>query len=152
VRYRLAVVGKAARGFHAQAATHYQERLAALAKVETIEVKEGRGASPEETRAKEAAALRGAADGRLIALDERGRSWSSAALAKHVSKLELRGVSRLTLLIGGADGLDPELRAQADERWRLSDLTLPHDLARVLLLEQLYRIETIRTGHPYHRA
>lgn len=152
MRYRLIAVGRPDRRFHAEACSHYEERLAKLARIETIEVKEGRGAGAADTRVKEAALLRAQTDGRIIALDERGRAWRSEALADHVTRLELRGVSRLSFVIGGADGLDAALVAAADERWRLSDLTLPHDLARVLLLEQLYRIETIRTGHPYHRA
>jgi 23S rRNA (pseudouridine1915-N3)-methyltransferase len=57
----------------------------------------------------------------------------------------------VAFLIGGADGLDPALRASADETWRLSDLTLPHALARVLFVEALYRAWTLTTGHPYHR-
>ena len=58
----------------------------------------------------------------------------------------------LTLWVGGADGLDADLVAGADERWRLSDLTLAHELALAVLLEQLYRVESWRAGHPYHRV
>ena len=151
MRYRLITVGRPSTRFYAQAADHYAKRLGALASLETIDVKEGRGADADATRAREAQRLAAAADGRTIALDERGTRWRSRTLAQHVGELELRGISRLSFWIGGADGLDPDLRSDADERWRLSDLTLPHDLARLVLLEQLYRIETIRAGHPYHR-
>jgi 23S rRNA (pseudouridine1915-N3)-methyltransferase len=58
----------------------------------------------------------------------------------------------VALIIGGADGIDPKLKQQADEAIRLSDMTLPHALARVLLLEQLYRAWSLRNNHPYHRA
>lgn len=150
MRWRLLAVGRIGRGFLQRGCEHYAARLAKLAPVEVIEVREGRGA-PEVVRAAEADALRARADGRLVALDERGRAWTTSALAAHVSALELRGVSRISLAIGGAEGLDEALRDAADEVWRLSDLTLPHDLARLVTLEQLYRIETVRAGHPYHR-
>lgn len=152
MRYRLVVVGKPSRRFYGDAVKHYETRLGKLAPVETIEVKEGRGADPASVRSREASALVSAADGHRVALDERGTSWTSERLARHVQDLEVRGVSRISLMIGGADGLDRELVEQADERWRLSDLTLPHDLARLVLLEQLYRIETMRASHPYHRG
>jgi 23S rRNA (pseudouridine1915-N3)-methyltransferase len=151
VRWRVIAVGAAGRDFYRRGCAHYRERLARLAPIEVREVKEGRGA-PDAVRAAEAAALRARAEGRTVALDEGGRAWTSRALADHVSQLELRGTSRLTLWIGGAEGLDPALRAAADEVWRLSDLTLPHDLARLVLLEQLYRVEALRAGHPYHRG
>ncbi len=151
MRWRIVAVGRPARAFLTRGCRHYQERLQRLAPVEVVEVREGRGA-PDAVRAAEAEALRARADGRVVALDERGRSWTTAALAEHVGELELRGSSRVSLLIGGAEGLDARLRAAADEVWRLSELTLPHDLARLVLLEQLYRIETVRAGHPYHRG
>lgn len=152
MRYRIVAVGRPGRRFVADGCRFYSDRLSKLAAVETVEVRAGRGADADEVRAKEATALRAQCDGQVVALDERGRAWSSEALAAHVAELELRGVSRMSLLIGGAAGLDRSLRDGADARWRLSQLTLPHDLARLLLLEQLYRIETIRAGHPYHRS
>jgi 23S rRNA (pseudouridine1915-N3)-methyltransferase len=87
---------------------------------------------------------------RRIVLDERGARHTTAALAERLAAW--RGEGRdVALLIGGPDGLDPALRASADETLRLSDLTLPHALARVLLVEALYRAWTLHTGHPYHR-
>jgi 23S rRNA (pseudouridine1915-N3)-methyltransferase len=87
---------------------------------------------------------------RRVVLDERGMRRTSAELAE---RLQLwRGEGRdAALLIGGPDGLDPSLKASADETLRLSDLTLPHAYARVLLAEALYRAWTLATGHPYHR-
>lgn len=151
MRYRIVAVGDPPRGFLRTGCAHYADRLGRLAPIEVVEVREGRGADADAVRAREAEALNARAEGRIVALDERGTSWTTRKLAARVAELELRGTSRLSLLIGGAEGLDPALRAAADERWRLSDLTLPHDLARLVLLEQLYRIETIRAGHPYHR-
>lgn len=150
MRYRLVVVGTLKRGFYADGCRHYLARLGALAKVELIELREARGA-PAEVRARESAALLAAAEGHRVALDERGEAWRSRALARHIGALENRSISRLSLLVGGAEGLDPALLEAVEERWRLSELTLPHELARLVLLEQLYRAETIRAGHPYHR-
>ena len=87
---------------------------------------------------------------RRVILDERGTRHDTAALAGRVQAW--RGEGRdVALLIGGPDGLDPALKASADETLRLSDLTLPHAFARVLLAEALYRAWTLATGHPYHR-
>jgi 23S rRNA (pseudouridine1915-N3)-methyltransferase len=150
VRYRLIAVGKLTRGFAAEGCRHYRQRLERLATVEWSEIREARGEA-EAVRRREGEALLAAAAGHLVALDERGRTLGSRALAGHLTALELRGVSRVSLLIGGAEGLSPEVRERADELWTLSGFTLPHELARLLLLEQLYRAETIRAGHPYHR-
>lgn len=127
-------------------------RLARRGDVDVIEVKAGKVRDATSARAKEADALRARADGYRVALDERGRRFDTAGLARHVSDLEQRGVSRITLMMGGAEGLDEALRTEVDDTWRLSDLTLAHDVARLVLLEQLYRVESLRAGHPYHRA
>lgn len=86
----------------------------------------------------------------VVALDERGTSLTTAALAKQLKAWQLEGRD-VALVIGGPDGLDPEFRRTAHERIRLSDLTLPHAMVRVLLVEQLYRAWSINAGHPYHR-
>lgn len=152
MRYRVACVGRPDGGLFAAAVAAYLRRLAALAPAELVVVKAGQGRDVAVRRRGEAAALRNATIGRSVALDERGRAFTTLALAEHVSALEGRGDSRLTLWLGGADGLDRELRDAADERWRLSDLTLAHELALAVLLEQLYRVESWRAGHPYHRT
>lgn len=87
---------------------------------------------------------------RIVVLDERGTALSTRALADRLGAWQLGG-DDVALIIGGPDGLDPGLRAAARERIRLSDLTLPHALVRVLLIEQLYRAWSVRVGHPYHR-
>ncbi|MCR9245289.1 MAG: 23S rRNA (pseudouridine(1915)-N(3))-methyltransferase RlmH [bacterium] len=87
----------------------------------------------------------------LIALDERGSSWSTTKLADRLGDWQGSGRD-VVLLIGGADGLAKDLLTAADERWSLSPLTLPHGLVRIVVVEQLYRAVTIRTGHPYHRS
>ena len=86
---------------------------------------------------------------RVVALDERGEALGTQALARRLTLWQEQG--DVALLIGGPDGLDPALREGAHERIRLSDLTLPHAFARVLLIEQLYRAWSINAKHPYHR-
>lgn len=87
---------------------------------------------------------------RRVVLDERGSRWTTAELAQRLS-FWLGDGRDVAFLMGGPDGLDPALKATADETLRLSDLTLPHALARVVLAEALYRAWSLRTGHPYHR-
>ncbi len=87
---------------------------------------------------------------RLVVLDERGTSLSTRDLAAQLQRWQ-QGGDDVALVIGGPDGLEPAFRDSAHQRIRLSDLTLPHALARVLLLEQLYRAWSINTNHPYHR-
>ena len=86
----------------------------------------------------------------VVALDERGSALTTAALAAKLSQWQGQG-GDVALLIGGPDGLHPALRQGAHERIRLSDLTLPHAMVRVLLVEQLYRAWSVNAGHPYHR-
>ena len=86
----------------------------------------------------------------VVALDERGTSLSTKALAERLKGWQMQG-GDVALVIGGPDGLDPAFRQTAHERIRLSDLTLPHAMVRVLLVEQLYRAWSINANHPYHR-
>jgi 23S rRNA (pseudouridine1915-N3)-methyltransferase len=87
---------------------------------------------------------------RVVALDERGTNLRTTALAERLTEWQLGG-GDVALVIGGPDGLDPEFRKAAHERIRLSDLTLPHAMVRVLLIEQLYRAWSVNANHPYHR-
>lgn len=86
-----------------------------------------------------------------VLLDERGQHWTSTQLAARLQDW-MRNASTVAFLIGGADGVDGEIRAKADLELSLSSFTLPHALARVMLVEQLYRAASILKGHPYHRA
>ena len=87
---------------------------------------------------------------RIVALDERGTNLTTKALASRLQNWQLES-DDVALVIGGPDGLDPAFRQAAHERIRLSDMTLPHAMARVLLIEQLYRAWSINANHPYHR-
>jgi 23S rRNA (pseudouridine1915-N3)-methyltransferase len=83
-------------------------------------------------------------------LDEHGTALRTTALAQRLKNWQLEG-DDVALIIGGPDGLDPQFKQAAHERIRLSDLTLPHAMVRVLLIEQLYRAWSVNAGHPYHR-
>ena len=86
----------------------------------------------------------------MVALDERGTQLTTVALAAKLKGWQLAS-DDVALIIGGPDGLEPAFRQAAHERIRLSDLTLPHAMVRVLLIEQLYRAWSVNAGHPYHR-
>jgi 23S rRNA (pseudouridine1915-N3)-methyltransferase len=86
----------------------------------------------------------------VVALDERGTALATVELAARLKAWQLQG-GDVALVIGGPDGLDPEFKRGAHERIRLSDLTLPHAMVRVVLIEQLYRAWSINANHPYHR-
>jgi len=114
-----------------------------------IDVKE---IKPDLSPAKEAVKILGAIPkgSKIIALDERGKDQTTQQLSKQLANWRQDGLD-MTFLIGGADGLDPSLKESAHAMWRLSSLTLPHAMARLILIEQLYRAWTILQGHPYHR-
>ncbi len=87
----------------------------------------------------------------LVLLDERGRQWNTESLAEQLTRWELSGRS-LVFAIGGADGWNAAARERADAVWSLSSLVFPHPLARLIVIEQLYRADSVRQGHPYHRS
>ena len=151
MRYTVLAIGALKRGFYRDGVEFYTKRLSAYAKLEVRELREGRGGDAEGVKAQESEALLGSAQGYLIGLDEHGEMLDSRALADRITALETRGVSAVNLLIGGAAGHSEALKERVDAAWSLSKLTLPHELARLVLLESLYRAETIRAGHPYHR-
>jgi 23S rRNA (pseudouridine1915-N3)-methyltransferase len=100
---------------------------------------------------REVTTARIADDSRVIALSERGDSWTSEQLAELVGRWEMEGRD-VTFVIGDADGLPDDVLARAERTWSLGRLTLPHELARVVVYEQLYRAYTIRRGAKYHRG
>lgn len=132
----------------------YLTRCRRYAPLAEREVREsGRRANLEVRRREESSRLLDAvpARARLVALDRRGAAWASEDLAKHLERWlhEARGCC---LVLGGDAGLDPALVSRAEFRWSLGPLTLPHQLARVVVAEQWYRAWTIIRGEPYHRG
>jgi 23S rRNA (pseudouridine1915-N3)-methyltransferase len=150
---RLVVVGRP-RGPLRDAAADYEGRLGRVLRLEVVEVREEplqRG-TPAEVMAREAARIAPHVEGlRLVGLDRGGAALRSEELATLLRDLEETPPQRTAFVIGGAAGLDSALLERADRRLSLGPLTLPHQLARVVLAEQLYRATTILRGEPYHR-
>lgn len=140
-RVRVIAVGKVRKPWIAEGIRAFLKRLPGL---QVLELRDAGMAREAEAVL---AALR--PDERLVVLSEEGDSLNSLAFAQWLGQ---RGSERLALVIGGADGIEPALKARAAWRLSLSAMTFPHELARLLLLEQLYRAQSILQGGPYHRA
>lgn len=135
--------------------TEYARRMPRELPLELLEIKpepRSSGKSAEAMMALEAARIDAQlpAGCRRIALDERGEAPTTRQLAERLAKW-MAGGDQVAFIIGGPDGLDPRIRNSADETLRLSSLTLPHALVRVILAEALYRAASVIKGHPYHR-
>lgn len=155
MRLVVAAVGERVPGWVDEAFADYARRFPRKARLELAEVraeKRGPTRTPAQAMVAEARRLVAAlpAGALSVALDERGREVTTAGLARLLSGW-LAGGRDVGFLIGGPDGLDPALRSRADMQLRLSSLTLPHALVRVLLAEQLYRALSLLDNHPYHR-
>ena len=156
MRARLIAIGERMPAWVAEGFAEYRKRLSRDLPLELIELKPGaRGKGRDDARAMhdEGVAMLAALprDTHAIALDGRGKAWSSEELAEQLAKWRMAGRD-LAFLIGGPDGHAPEVVARADQKWSLGPLTLPHMLVRLVLVEQLYRATTLLAGHPYHRA
>ena len=141
----------------AEAIAEYEGRLRHYFPFEAIDVREEsfrRGADAPRVRREEGSRLlaRVPAGSRLIALHRGGTQWSSERLARHLGDTAVQGGNDISFLIGGAFGLDDELLKKADHLLSLSSFTFPHEVARLLMTEQLYRAGTILRGEPYHKA
>lgn len=156
----IAAVGKLKAGPERELYERYAERIGqagrsiGLGPLDLVELPESR-ASAMRTRVDEEAAKlleRTASDDFRIVLDEAGKAMTSRAFANALQGARDRGVRRATFLIGGADGHGAAAKDAADLVLSLSAMTLPHGLARVVLVEQIYRAVTLISGHPYHRG
>ncbi|MCE8025933.1 23S rRNA (pseudouridine(1915)-N(3))-methyltransferase RlmH [Billgrantia aerodenitrificans] len=155
MRIRLLAVGTRMPGWVNEGVEEYRKRLPrdfALEIEEIVPGQRGKNADTARAVASEAKRIRERLRGDefVVALEVGGRAWSTERLAQEAESWRLEG-REVVLLVGGPDGLAPELSAAADRRWSLSALTLPHPLVRVILAEQLYRAWTLLVGHPYHR-
>ncbi|MFM2166872.1 MAG: hypothetical protein RIS79_1243 [Verrucomicrobiota bacterium] len=143
--WRIITVGKPVFSWAKDAVEIYRSRLQNYTKVESVVINDGPCKQVEER-------LLAASEKTLrIILDERGKTLRSLDLARWVQERQIRGVKAVSLLIGGADGHSDSLRQAADEVWTLSPMTLQHEIALVVLYEQLYRAHTILKREPYHR-
>ncbi|HEX3700522.1 MAG TPA: 23S rRNA (pseudouridine(1915)-N(3))-methyltransferase RlmH [Phenylobacterium sp.] len=153
MKIAIVAIGRLGRSPEAGLVKLYAERATAagralgLGPVEVVEVE-----ARKPGKAAEAQALRAhLADAHLIACDEHGKAMASRAFAEEIARLRDAGVRRLALVVGGADGLDADLLAQAAGKLAFGPQTWPHALVRAMLAEQLYRAVTILAGSPYHR-
>jgi 23S rRNA (pseudouridine1915-N3)-methyltransferase len=149
----IVAVGKL-RPFYRQAADEYLRRLKRYTAIREVEVREAsRAPTTAVQRADEASRLeaRIGEGSTVVALAREGMGWSSQEFARQLGRWILHA-RPLTLVLGGSHGLDPALIARAAARWSLGPLTFPHELARIILLEQLYRGFTILRGEPYHKG
>ena len=151
MKYTVVCVGKLKERFWKDACAEYTKRLGAYAKVADIDPAKAGGV--DAARDKEGAAILAALPSRahVILLAIEGKERSSEELSARLDDLMLRGSSDIAFVIGGSDGVSDEVRARADEMLSFGRITLPHNLARVVLLEQIYRACKISRGEPYHK-
>ena len=160
MRLLIAAVGKLKQGAERDLFAHYLGRAEAagrklhLSPLTLIELAESKAATAAARKDAEAQALRVKipSSHSLVCLDPRGEPLSSEGFAKLLAKFRDGGSEGVAFLIGGADGLGTAALDRAAKRLSLGPMTLPHGLARIVLVEQIYRAATILAGHPYHRA
>lgn len=156
MRYTVVAVGKLKERFWQQACDEYLKRLGAYAKVEVREIADidpAKAGGVNAARNREGAAIVGAINPRshVILLAIEGKERSSTDFSTRLDALALGGNSDITFVIGGSDGVSAEVKARANETLSFGPITLPHNLARVVLLEQIYRACKISRGEPYHK-
>ena len=153
-------IGRLKQGPERELAERYRERFDDIGRklgfrgLEVHEIPESRARDAASRIAEEATAIAALMPQKcvLVALDERGKSIDSAAFAHELGRWRDEGLGRTIFTIGGADGLSPDLQSKAKLRIAFGSATWPHQMVRVMLLEQIYRAATILAGHPYHRA
>jgi len=153
-------IGRLKQGPERELAERYRERFDDLGRklgfrgLEIHEIPESRARDTATRMAEEASAISAATPAKsvLVALDERGDNIDSTAFARHLGRWRDEQVASAVFVIGGADGLSPDLRRKESLGIAFGTATWPHQMVRIMLLEQLYRAATILAGHPYHRA
>ena len=156
IRITVGAVGKLKERFWADACAEYLKRLKAYAKVEVKEIADidpAKAGGVDAARDREGSAVLAAVpeQSHAILLANEGKERSSEGLARRLDDLALTGKSDLTFIVGGSDGVSDAVRARANEQLSFGPITLPHNLARVVLLEQVYRAFKISRGEPYHK-
>ena len=156
LKITVVAVGKLKEKFWVAACDEYLKRLRPYAKVtvaETPDVDPARAGGVEAAREREGEAILAAVpeSARAILMAIEGKQRSSVGFSQYMDELALRGESELAFIIGGSDGVSDAVRARADETFSFGPITLPHNLARVVLLEQIYRAFKISRGEPYHK-
>ncbi len=160
MRLLVAAVGRLKSGAERDLAERYCDRVGKAGRalgirdIEVVEIKESRAADITKRRLEEAIALANLVpeSAVMVVLDERGEALDSASIAGEIRAWRDSGRDTVAFVIGGADGLADEIKRRADLCLAFGTATWPHQLVRVMLLEQLYRAVTILAGHPYHHA
>jgi len=160
MRIVVIAIGRLKQGPERDLAERYRERFDDIGRklgfrgLEIHEIPESRARDAAARISEEAAAISALIPDKspLIALDERGEAIDSATFARHLGRWRDESVPNAVFLIGGADGLSPDLRRKTKLSVAFGKATWPHQMVRVMLLEQIYRAATILSGHPYHRA
>lgn len=160
MRLVIVAVGRLKQGPERELAARYHDRVATsgravgLRPIEVIELDEGRARAADDRLKSEAEKIAAAApaNAAIIVLDERGEACSSETLAERIRGFRDEGKATLAFIVGGPDGLAHDIRERADWVVAFGKTTFPHQLIRIMLLEQIYRAITILSGHPYHRA
>jgi len=160
MRLVVVAIGRLKQGPERELAERYRERFDDIGRklgfrsLEIHEIPESRARDAAKRIAEEAAAISALIPDKslLVALDERGQNIDSAAFARHLGRWRDEATGNTIFTIGGADGLSPDLQRKAKLRIAFGSATWPHQMVRVMLLEQIYRAATILAGHPYHRV
>ena len=160
MRVIVIAVGRLKQGPERELAENYRKRAQAIGRalgmrdIEIIEIRESRAQDVERRRAEESIAIANVIPERatIVILDERGENLDSATLAALLQQWRAEDRPAVCFIIGGADGLAPSLRDRATRRLAFGTATWPHQLVRIMLLEQIYRAASMLAGHPYHRA
>jgi len=160
MRLLVVSIGRLKQGPERELAERYRERFDDIGRklgfrgLDIHEIPESRARDAATRIAEEAAAISAAIPEKsvLVALDERGKSVDSVSFARELGRWRDEGVANTIFTIGGADGLSPDLQRRAGLRIAFGSATWPHQMVRVMLLEQIYRAATILSGHPYHRV
>ena len=159
LQIRIIAVGKIREKFLVEGIKEYSKRLSTYVRLEILEIADEpcperlSHADEERVKGKEGERiLKGiGSQEHVILLDLKGKEFTSPGLAAHIDQLALMGQSSITFVIGGSLGVAEEVRQRADHRWSFSQLTFPHPLIRLMLLEQIYRAMRISKGEPYHK-
>ncbi len=146
MKWQIAAVGKPSLAYAKHGVAEYRKRLRryATVSIDLIQRDGGKEKNGQQLLQMSEGSLR-------VVLDERGKSWTTGEFVERVEGWQMDGVKRVSILIGGADGHSDETRAAADHVISMSGFTLQHELALLVLMEQIYRVHTVMKGEPYHR-
>ncbi len=157
MKIKIIAVGKIKEEYLRDAINEYKKRLKKFCDIEILEIAEAVAKTENDSNIKKVLSVEGKeilksiASDYVIALDINGKEYTTLELAKKFNEIKVSGKSEITFIIGGSYGLDDEVKKKADFKLSFSKLTFPHQLFRVILLEQIYRIFKIENNEPYHK-